>query len=384
MDEELRDGLEIQEENVYADPVLEIEVENQPESILEQMEDGSWRHTENSPFSPFYVPDRKQQKNNRITIGLIGLLLLLLIVGMIFAVSKLVEAAMGEAQTAWKEGSTAIGEYWDEFKNEFNNEFEDEWQEGTPGTPLPDYIFPDNYGTEEWEDYFKNFDGFEEYDGDDYYYDGDVYVPSPDDEYYVELADSIRDDLSYSVTFDEYEVYDPDNNVDIWIEYAQVDGDIPAVDAINEYLEDGAMYYARYFDSVFATNVTLSAVTYVTYMDEEMLSVVVDERYSYENEQHFNLYCMNFDLTTGTLLYNTEMIEASEELAKAFRSQSDYQNGESIAVSQYTDKEIVDFMADEESLILYYTPVGLEVGYNYSDGWITATLKEYEEYLKRL
>lgn len=373
MDGELREDLQVpegiqeyeSEDSISAEPLIRIDTEELQESILVQREDGSWEHAENSPFSPFYVPDRKQKKNNRITIALVAFLLVVLIAGMIFAVSKLVEAAMGEATIAWKESSSVISEIWNEFKNELQDELGSDFE-----------AFDDFTEYEEYED-------FEEEYGDFYYQDG-IYTPRPEDEYYLELADSIRAGLPYSVDFEYYQVSDYDEVVEIGIRYAQVDGDIPAIDEINGYLKDGAMYYATYFDSIYATNLWLNVTSYVTYMDESRLSVVVDERYIYEDEQYYNLYCMNFDLTTGTLLYNTDIIEASEELAMAFREQSDYQNGESMQVSQYPDEEIMELLSDEETLILYYTPVGLEIGYNLYDGWITATFKDYNKYLKKI
>lgn len=414
MDEELRDNLEVQgeesvlvkediaesetesvvEEDVYAEPVIEIQAEEQPESVLEQAEDGSWRHAEDSPFSPFYVPDRKQAKNNRITIALVAILLLLLIAGLIFAVSKLVEAAMGEAKTAWNQGSSAWNEFWSDFKEEFADELEADIQEEVPEEFYSDEFNMDDFNPEEWEEFFKQFEGYEEYDEYDengdyvteegfHYVDG-IYQAVPEDDYYLELTDSIRDDLSYSVDFVDYEVSDIENNVSIWIQYAQIEGTAPYVDEINEYLKDGAMFYADTFNDMQATDLTLSVATYVTYMDEELLSVVVDERYNYQEDGKYNLYCMNFDLTTGTYLYNTDIIEVSDELVNAFKKQSDYQNGELSAVHQFSDEEIQDFMSQEDTLILYYTPVGLEVGYVYQDGWISVTFKDYEKYLKSL
>lgn len=369
MDDEVReDGIKPEEmeyrlgDDNHAEPMVNMEEEVRPESILVQREDGSWEHAENSPFSPFYVPDRKQKKNNRITIALVGLLLVLLVAGMIFAVSKLVEAAMGEARTAWNESTMAVSEFWDTLK--------EEWSAGADEEVV----------IEEYEE----FEEYEEYESDDFYYQDGIYTPRPEDEYYLELADSIIMGLSYSADFEYYQVSDYDNAVEIGIRYAQISGDIPAIDEINGYLEDGAMYYASYFDSISATNLWLNVTSYVTYMDEAKLSVVVDERYIYEDEQYYNLYCMNFDLTTGSLLYNTDIIDVSEELAGAFREQSDYQNGESFAVSQYSDEELMDLLGDEEALILYYSPVGLEVGYNYPEGWITATFKDYERFLKTL
>ena len=182
----------------------------------------------------------------------------------------------------------------------------------------------------------------------------------------------------------DYEVYDIDYNVDIWVQYVEVSDDIPFADEINEQLKDGAMYYAQQFDSMSAVDLQLTSLSYVTYMDENTLSVVIDERYSYEDYVQYDLYCMNFDLTTGALLYNTEIIDADKKLAKAFRKQSEYQNGITSSVDDYTNEEIEEFLANEDSLILFYSPVGLEIGYNHPEGWVTATFKDYEEYLKKL
>ena len=120
----------------------------------------------------------------------------------------------------------------------------------------------------------------------------------------------------------------------------------------------------------------LEAESFVTYMDEEILSVVVDEYIYADGETTYDLYCMNFDLKTGTLLNNTDLIEASDDLVEIFIDQSIYQNGYTSSVSDYSNEEIKEFLSDEDSLILFYTPVGLEIGYNHPYGWVTATLKD--------
>lgn len=395
MNEERNENLEVQEEivepvaeerteeyvpeTVHEESVIEIEVENQPESVLEQAADGSWRHAEDSPFSPFYVPDRKQKKNNRLTIALVAILLLMLLAGVIFAVSKLVEAAMGEV-AAFKEKRNEVEEFIAGIKEEAQNEAEGQVQE-------PELDDKDDY-LEDWESFLKEYEdeyGYEfDEDYDDYYDDYDYYEPSPDDDYYVELADAIRDDLSYSVDFEEYSYVDDDDYVYISVWYATVSDDLPFADKINEYLEEGAMYYAWAYESDDTSNFTLDVESFVTYMDEETLSVVVDERIYLGSEVDYNLYCMNFDLKTGTLLYNTDIVDATDELAQAFRKQSEYQNGITSSVENYTNEEIKDFMSDEDSLILYYTPVGLEIGYNHPEGWVTVTFKDYQKYLKKL
>lgn len=329
-----------------------------------------WRHALDSPYSPLYVPDKKQTNKNKLTIFIVIVLLICLVCGLIAAVAKLVEAAMGEV-------SDEIS-VWKETYNEFIAELEEEPKENGDDTDMwsDREVVPDD----SWWDDFEEYDEYDSYD--DYY---EEYIPSPEDEYYVEIVDSIREDLSYSVEKEEYLYTDDDTAVSVFVEYVVVDGDNLAFkDKINETLEDGAMYYVKEFASESVTDLTLYVESYVTYMDEDILSVVVDEQYYWGYEVAADLYCMNFDMKTGTLLYNTDIIEPTEELAEAFRDMSDYQNGSIDHIDEISDEDICAYMSDEDYLILFYTPVGLEVGFNYYEGWVTATLKEYEKYLRKL
>ena len=328
------------------------------EEPMRQPEPEVWRHEPTSPYSPLYVPDRKQSKNNKITLGIVVVLLVMLIAGMIAAVSVLVESAMHEVSTSVSSWKAAF--------EEFAKGMEEDKVAEMP------------------EELWKYDDFLEEYEEEEEYVQ-EPYVPNEEDEYYVELADAIREDLSYSVEKHEYEFSDEDMGVNIYVQYASVEGETLAFqDKINEALESGAMYYAKELGASDATDLTLVVKSYVTYMDENTLSVVVDERYSWGYDMVLDLYCMNFDLKTGALLYNTNIIEPSEELAKEFLDMSEYQNGYIEHLDEISLEDICNYFESEEQLILYYTPVGLEIGFNYSDGWVTATLKEYEKFLSKL
>ena len=346
-----------QEVPVQSEEPVQQEVPVQPKEPVQQRSE-VWRPEENSPYSPLYVPDKKQKNSNKITIVFVIILVLCLVAGMIFAVSKLIEAAVGEVSAGIPSWQETFDNWKSDSEDYFAKEDDDDWED-------------------EYDDYEFDYDDEFEYD------DDGAYVPSPNDEYYVELADAIEDDLSYTVDKEEYTYYDDDELVGIYVEYVTVDG-LDFDDKINEKLEEGAMYYAKNFGAGNVSNFSLEVVSYVTYMDEDLLSVVVDERYSWDNEVHVDLYCMNFDLKTGSLLYNTDIIDPTEELAEDFRDMNDYQNGYIEHVDEISDDDIVDYFSDEDSLILFYTPVGLEIGFNYEDGWVTATLKDYEEYLSRL
>ena len=46
-------------------------------------------------------------------------------------------------------------------------------------------------------------------------------------------------------------------------------------------------------------------------------------------------------------------------------------------------QEITDYF-NSNAVIVFYTPMGMEIGFNYDDGyaWVTATYEDYEDYLK--
>ena len=260
---------------VVAEVAHEVSVNTELEESVEPRTT-VWRHDEESPYSPLYVQDKKQSKNNKITIALVIILVFCLVAGMIFAVSKLVEAAVSEVSVelpTWKE---SFANWKSDVEDYFAIEEEaDEWEA-------------------EYEDLYE--DEYEQY------------VPSPSDEYYVELADSICDNLSYTVNKEEYSYIDDDEAVGIYVEYVTVKG-LDFDNKINDVLKEGAMYYAKEFGAGNVSDLSLAVVSYVTYMDEDILSVVVDERYTWGDEIQLDLYCMNFDLKTGTLLYNTDIID---------------------------------------------------------------------------
>lgn len=129
------------------------------------------------------------------------------------------------------------------------------------------------------------------------------YIPDASDEYYVEITDSLRDDLSYQVEWQEYEV---------------------------------------------------------------------------ENEDTVTSYYALFPVLTGDVSNLEEMNRAIEAVAR-----------EEEVFCQYAaeDEDIVTLLQSEVG-VAFYTPVGLEVGFNYSSsdsgyGWLTVTVKDYAQYQKK-
>ncbi len=220
------------------------------------------------------------------------------------------------------------------------------------------------------------------------------YIPSAEDDYYVELADAVREDLSYQIEWEEYDYVDDKTGATAVGRYPRlVGGTIPHVDELNERIEEEATYYsdlyAYYKEWQEGENLSYASesIGYVTYMDEERISIVFQERFLMDLESSISLYSINIDLMSGEILDNGSVIEYSPELAKAFRNQNEYQNGAVEAVDGMNDEELLDFLSDPDTNIVFFTPVGLEIGYNYSTsdgtGWVTATLKDYSRFTKK-
>ncbi|HJA92721.1 MAG TPA: hypothetical protein H9717_06340 [Candidatus Eisenbergiella merdipullorum] len=219
------------------------------------------------------------------------------------------------------------------------------------------------------------------------------YVPSADDDYYVTLADAVRDDLSYSIEWEEYDLKDDETGATAVGRYPQlVGGNIPQRDELNELIETEATYYStlyEYYRSWQGDNVVYNteSMGYVTYMDEEKISIVLEESYVMDAEISISLYSINIDLISGEVMDNGSLIEYDQQLAEEFRSQSDHQNGPVEAVDGMDDDQLIDFLSDQDTNIVFYTPVGLEIGFNYttsdSTGWVTATIKDYDRYVTK-
>lgn len=214
----------------------------------------------------------------------------------------------------------------------------------------------------------------------------------PENSYYSGPYNALRNDLSYQIGFTETMYYSADGNVMINIEYPQITtGNLPNQESINEALIFEYDYFTSLFNSEYKQYVTeeedtflLSSDAYVTYMDEKILSVVFHEevviRLGYNNYSGINFYCLNFDLETGTLLDNTEILRLNEAFAVDFREREAEENGEE-ALTSYTDQEILEMLKDGDYLVLFYTPMGLEVGLNMDQRIVYVTYSDYDSFL---
>ena len=221
----------------------------------------------------------------------------------------------------------------------------------------------------------------------------EAYIPSADDEYYVTLANAVRDDLSYRVEWEEYDLRDEETGATASGRYPQLSGgNIPQLDQLNELIRSEATYFSslyEYYRGWQGESVVYHAesIGYVTYMDEEKISIVLQEDYEMDGQSSISLYSINVDLISGEIMDNGGLIEYSPQLAERFRDQSSRQNGRVEAVEMMDDEQLLDFLSDENTNIVFYTPVGLEIGFNYttsdSTGWVTATIKDYAGYVPK-
>ena len=215
-----------------------------------------------------------------------------------------------------------------------------------------------------------------------------------DTEYY-DFQNAIRKDLDYQADFTYYEKDDfvPEDEpciVYMYFDYPVISGDIPNVDGINQAIYKEIDEIEEYMTSVTellseGDVVDYIGTGYVTYMTDEFLSIIYVE-YGFLNEEFLESYVvsLNFDVQTGMLLNNTDLLNINDDFSIDFRERCERQNGEIDEFYYMSDQEITSYLMSNDYLIIFYTPMGMEIGFNYYDGWVTVTYKDYERYQKHL
>lgn len=212
--------------------------------------------------------------------------------------------------------------------------------------------------------------------------------------YYNGPYNALRDDLSYEITFthETFQAVDTDVLIYISAEYPQiVSEDIPYVDWINENLRDEYVFYYETFEESFKPLLEKESDryycvvdSYVTYMDEELLSIVFKETVSlYLRDDPFQdlyYYCVNINLQTGQPMDNTHILKVDEAFVASLREKELIENGEN-TLDAYSDAEIIEMLMDDGDLVLFYTPMGMEVGLNMGDRVIYFMYDDYVQYL---
>lgn len=234
-----------------------------------------------------------------------------------------------------------------------------------------------NSGNSRDDSYYDDY-----YDGDyygDFGYDSGYYVPSEDDPYYREIVDSTRTDLDYGISW-IVESVTPDNEEDYCTYYSTypiLEGDAD-YSAVNDEITRAALEYRDTYREYTGGTSTLG---YVTYMDEETISIVFQHSLYEDRGTLPRVSALTFDLATGELIEPREMTEIDEELAMRFRAQNQTQNGTVDYLDSLSDEELLSILRDPDQSFYFYSPVGLEAGFNYesegySSGWVSVTLKD--------
>ena len=91
----------------------------------------------------------------------------------------------------------------------------------------------------------------------------------------------------------------------------------------------------------------------------------------------------NVDMEMGIVLNNTHLLAVDDGFSVDFRERCKLQNGEIEELEYMSDQEITYYLTDNDYLIVFYTPLGMEVGFNYYEGWVTVTYKDYEKYQEK-
>ena len=216
------------------------------------------------------------------------------------------------------------------------------------------------------------YDDFGSYDGE--------YIPDADDPYYKEITDCTRTDLEYGISWITDSIT-PDSEEDYCTYYAvypRLDGEGEEFETINSAITRKALEYKENYRSYPGG---CSSYGYVTYMDEERISIVFQHELYEENGTLPRVTALTFSLENGQEILPEQMTELDEELVMRFRAQNKVQNGDVKYVEESSDEELLAQFRNPENAFFFYSPVGLEAGVNYESeefgsGWVSVTLKD--------
>lgn len=216
------------------------------------------------------------------------------------------------------------------------------------------------------------------------------------EEEYYDFANDIHSGLSYEVEFltylkDDFAAGERAGSVRVEFSYPYITGDVQNLDGINEALREEIKVVEEYVASSYAPYLSegeeysFEGECYVTYMSEDILSVIYVE-YGYLDGSFMESYVVsyNVDMDMGMMLNNTHLLAIDDSFSVDFRERCEIQNGAVEELDYMSDQEITYYLTDNDYLIAFYTPLGMEVGFNYYDGWVTVTYKDYEKYRKKL
>lgn len=165
--------------------------------------------------------------------------------------------------------------------------------------------------------------------------------------------------------------------------------EVPNLDKLNKDIRKEVDEMTTLFESEYESHVmeseenyfVASLIGYVAYMDEDKLSIAWQEEMYSDRDGFVCLRSINIDMKNGVILDNEDILAVDDEFSVEFRQKCDEQNGEISYLTYMTDQQITDYFKSDD-IIVFYTPKGMEIGFNYEEGWVTVTYEEYEKYLK--
>lgn len=160
--------------------------------------------------------------------------------------------------------------------------------------------------------------------------------------------------------------------------------------AVNEALRNQAVTslynYVTTHTSSSAFNYTLYCDSVITFNNDDIFSVAYNSTaYADNNTQTFYIHGVNVDVKNGEVMDNTKIFNLDDDFSRFFISRSNTQNSFVEAINYSDIKDVTKVLNDDDSLIVLFTPLGLEIGcdyrYKYSYGWVTVTINDFDKYL---
>jgi hypothetical protein len=198
--------------------------------------------------------------------------------------------------------------------------------------------------------------------------------------------------VDYQIDFENCDYDDSTNQVYLHGTYPVLSDNVKNSEYLNEYIQEQAMYMWNYYLEEVQPYETVTApcewsmISYVTYNDNSLISIVIEESWYQEDTSFVDVTSINLDLERGMILDNDGILNTDEAFAIDFMERSNAQNGELDVFNYLTTLELSDFLTDPTSSIICYTPYGMEVGFRYTlgtqSGWVTVTYPDYQDFLK--
>lgn len=200
---------------------------------------------------------------------------------------------------------------------------------------------------------------------------------------YYSFDNYIVDNLSYQVEIEKFEY--TDDNSQIYIECPVVTGPGINIDMAAKAAREEADYWVDYINTAYINSgddsqMILYIKSYITYMSEDVLSIAYSEQINYAGSSAFQIVSTNIDIPSGMKLDNTSMMSFDLEFAEDMIQRSSIQNSAG-SLDNYSPETLLEALNNEAQLIIFYTPIGLEVGINVPTGWVTVTYPDYEKYI---